>query len=70
MSTTPKYRDDIKGRVAENIADFKAACAGAIKSADHFVMEVEEVEAYHEYKDILTITEMRRAFKAALKEAA
>lgn len=63
----PKYRADIKGQVAQFIADFQASVAGEIRNpdSDSFLLCVEDAHAYEEFKDYLTAAEMKAAFNRA-----
>lgn len=63
----PKYRNEIKGQVAQFIADFQASVAGELSNPENetFLFCHEDAAAYDEYKDYLTESEMRAAFKRA-----
>ena len=65
--TAPKYRADIKGMVKENIADFEMGVRNEFKYGENFVFTVEDTEAFQEYKDTLTMAEMKAAFKRAVE---
>lgn len=69
--STPKYRADIKGEVANYIADFEATCRGEIEQGDSFVFTWQDCEdAVREYSDYLTEREMKAAFERARRPRA
>lgn len=69
--SAPKYRQDIKGHLAEVIDECVHSIRGQLQDPEcmHFCLEVEDTDAFDEYKDILTLSEMRRAFKTARQPA-
>lgn len=67
----PRYRADVKGNVANLIADFEATCRGEIEHGETFVFTWQDCErAVEEYQDYLTEREMAAAFKRAQRVAA
>jgi hypothetical protein len=61
----PKYRDDIKGQVRENIQDCEQAMRNELVHGGDFSLTAEDTSAWDEYRDMLTEAEMRAAFKRA-----
>jgi hypothetical protein len=70
--STPRYRADIKGQVAQFLDDFQASVAGEINNPEsmNFLLCVEDADAYEEFKDYLTDKEMTAAFKRAQRVGA
>lgn len=62
---TPKFRADIKGEVKVYIHEFELAVSNELRTADEFIIEVEDTGAFAEYLDYLTCAEMASAFKRA-----
>ena len=64
--STPKYRADIVGNVKGCIADFECGIRGELSNADNeFIFDVADTSNYEEWKDYLTLAEMKAAFKRA-----
>jgi hypothetical protein len=67
----PKYRSDIAGRVKECIKDFECGVRGELNNPDNdFIFDVEDTSNYEDWKDFLTLNEMKAAFKRAQKVVA
>lgn len=66
---TPIHRSDVVGKVRECIADFEAGVRNELQNSevDYFLFEVEDTGNYAQWKDYLTLAEMRAAFKRAQK---
>jgi hypothetical protein len=65
MATQPKYRSDIAGNVKNCIADFEHGLRNELANSEEFIFLVEDSSNYEEWKDFLTLAEMRAAFKRA-----
>lgn len=70
MKDIPANRADFKGELTRVKSDFEWTVKGEITNGDCFPpLDVKETDAYREYKDILTMQEMQRLYKAVLKNA-
>lgn len=68
--TAPQYRADIAGNVKAAIQDFECCVRGELDTRDAFIFEVEDTDNYEDWKDLLTLPEMKSAFKRAQAAAA
>lgn len=66
-SATPRYRNDIKGNVARVKLDCTDEMRSEIQHSEDFILTPEDTDAWHDYADTLTITEIRACFKAAIR---
>ncbi len=69
--TQPIHRSDVAGNVKKCIKEFEDGVRCELNNPDNdFAFEVEETGNYEQWKDYLTINEMRAAFKRAQKVSA
>lgn len=63
--TAPKHRADVAGNIKASIADFEHGVRNELEHSGEFLFAVEDTHNYDEWKDYLTLAEMRAAFKRA-----
>lgn len=60
----PRDREDTKGNLPAFKADFEATLRGEANDPEEgFMFNLEETNAYSEYKDYLTVREMETIFR-------
>ena len=68
MESSPKYRADAKGQIAELKAECVATMRNILNTADCFILAAEDCDCYDEYAQYLTGAELVACFKKAMRK--